>query len=217
MIAALIEFELRKLGLREKEVKVYLAGLELGPSSVKKIAEIAKITRPTTYEILKNLEKKGLFIETKEKKKRVFIAQSPEKILGILKVQKREIEEKEREFIRIISALRAKYYSADQSEIRTFEGKEGLGVLLDDFSQSRTEKIFMMSNNPGSLKPWRERLPEIKRRLGVLQIKEIKNKKGFKGTLIVYDKIIYLSFSDKSAALVIEKRDIVELLKILLQ
>jgi len=34
-----IELELRKLGLKEKEVKVYLAGLELGPGSVKKIRQ----------------------------------------------------------------------------------------------------------------------------------------------------------------------------------
>ena len=104
-----IELELRKLGLTEKEVRVYLASLELGPSSVKKIAEIAKIPRPTTYQIIKTLENKGLFIEAKQKKKRLFVAQSPERILGILRIQKREIEEKEREFIRIISALESKY------------------------------------------------------------------------------------------------------------
>ena len=56
-----IELELRKLGLNEKEVKVYLTGLELGPNSVQNIAASAKITRPTTYEIIKKLEAKGLF------------------------------------------------------------------------------------------------------------------------------------------------------------
>ena len=34
-----IELELRKLGLTEKEVKVYLAGLELGPNSVQNLAK----------------------------------------------------------------------------------------------------------------------------------------------------------------------------------
>ena len=105
----ILPLELRKLGLKEKEVQVYLTGLELGPSSVQKIAKKAKITRPTTYEIIKTLEKKGLFIETKQKKKRLFVAQSPERILGILKIKKREIEEKEREFIRIIATLQSKY------------------------------------------------------------------------------------------------------------
>ena len=39
----IIPLELRKLGLREKEVSVYLAGLELGPSSVQDIAKKQKL------------------------------------------------------------------------------------------------------------------------------------------------------------------------------
>jgi len=41
-----IELELRKLGLTEKEVRVYLVGLELGPVSVQDIAKVAQIARP---------------------------------------------------------------------------------------------------------------------------------------------------------------------------
>ena len=65
----IIALELRKLGLAEKEVKVYLTGLELGPTSVQKISVAANLTRPTTYEIIEKLEAKGLFSEIKEKKK----------------------------------------------------------------------------------------------------------------------------------------------------
>jgi sugar-specific transcriptional regulator TrmB len=64
-----IELELKKLGLKEKEVKVYLAGLEFGPNSIKNIAEKAKIPRPTVYEIVKKLKEKELFVETKKGKK----------------------------------------------------------------------------------------------------------------------------------------------------
>ena len=120
-----IELELRKLGLTEKEVRIYLAGLELGPSSILNIAQKAGLARPTTYEIVKKLEEKGLFAESKQKKKRYFIAQSPERILGLLRTQKREIEEKEREFIRIIAALESKY-SKEKEGVKVFKGKEGL-------------------------------------------------------------------------------------------
>ena len=132
MITTPIELELRKLGLTEKEVRVYLAGLELGPNSVQNIAKMAGLTRPTTYEIIKKLEEKGLFVEGKEKKKRFFIAQSPERILGILRIKKREMEEKEREFIRIIAALEAKY---SKEEIKTYKGKEGLKILEENLKQ----------------------------------------------------------------------------------
>ncbi|TSC54446.1 MAG: hypothetical protein LiPW31_110, partial [Microgenomates group bacterium LiPW_31] len=42
-----IELELRKLGLTEKEVGVYLAGLELGPGSIQNIAQKTGLSRPT--------------------------------------------------------------------------------------------------------------------------------------------------------------------------
>jgi len=232
MITTPIELELKKLGLTEKEVRVYLAGLELGPSSVKKIAEMARVTRPTAYEIIKGLEKKGLFAETpkerKQKKKRLFAVQSPERILGILRTQKREIEEKEREFIRIISSLRSKYYLKNQSEIRAYEDKEGLKALINDFSQSQTNEILIVTNDSQFLNPWRKKLPEIKKRLGRLKLKEIKNKKDFPGTLIIYDKLIYLpsftqalaksgdersSSTGKHLALVIENKEIVKMVK----
>lgn len=215
----IIAFELRKLGLKEKEVAIYLAALELGYSPVQLIARQAGVSRPTAYEIINELIKKGLMRESKRKgltkgEKNLFSAESPDKLLGLLRVQKREIEEKEREFIRIISALRAKYYLAGQSEIRSFEGAEGLKVLLDDFSQSQTEEIFVLTDSSCSLKDWQHRYPEIKKRLGSLIVKE-RTKKNFKGTLIIYDKIIYLPASDSPQALLITNKDIAELLKIL--
>lgn len=210
--------ELRKLGLKPKEVSVYLAALELGYSSVQKVAQQAEISRPTAYEIIRCLAKKGLMREVKRRgaikgEKTYFAAESPDKLLGLLRVQKREIEEKEREFIRIISALRAKYYLGGQSEIRTFEGKDELKVLLDDFSQSRTNEIFIAAGNHKILKPWQKRFPEIKKRLGGLKIQEIKPKKPFTGTLIIYDKLIYLPASGKPLALLIENREITEMIK----
>ncbi len=209
----IINLELRKLGLKPKEVSVYLAALELGFSPVQKIAQKAEISRPTAYAVIRGLIKKGLMREIKRKgvikgEKTFFTAESPDALLGLLRVQKREIEEKEREFIRIISALQSRYYLAGQSEIRTYEGKEGLKVLLDDFSQSQTGEIFFSSAAPETLKPWREKLPEIKKRLGELKLQEIKPKKSFRGTLIIYDKLIYLPSSDKLSALLIINKEI---------
>jgi len=217
----LISLELRKLGLKTKEVSVYLAALELGWSPVQKIAQKAEVSRPTAYEVIKTLIKKGLMREIRQKgiikgEKTYFAAESPDKLLGLLRVQKREIEEKEREFIRIISILQSKYYLAGQNEIRTYEGQEGFRLLLDDFSQSQTEEIYFFSDNPENLKPWREQLPEIKKRLGELKLKEIKPKKSFSGTLIIYDKLIYLPFSKKSMALLIINKEITEMIKALM-
>jgi len=217
----LIALELRKLGLKAKEVSVYLAALELGWSPVQKIAQKAGVSRPTAYEVIRGLIKKRLMRQVKRKgiirgEKTFFAAESPDKLLRLLRIQKREVEEKEREFIRIISALQSKHYLAGQSEIRTYEGKEQLKVLLDDFSQSQDEEIIFLSDASEALKPWREKLPEIKKRLGGLKLSEIKPKKSFKGTLIIYDKLVYLSSSAKLSALLIINKEIVELIKTLI-
>lgn len=190
MITAPIELELRKLGLREKEVKVYLAGLELGPSSAQNIAQKAHITRPTAYEIIKKLKEKGLYTEEKQKGKKVFIAQSPERILGLLRVQKREIEEKEREFIRIIAALESKYLK-EKEGIKVFKGKEGLKVLKEIFSFTSTPEIFIINPqlNPIAVRERKKIFQAIKKRLGRIKVKEINT--NLKGSLIIFDKVIF--------------------------
>jgi sugar-specific transcriptional regulator TrmB len=215
----IINLELRKLGLKEKEVNVYLAALELGYTSVQNLARQANISRPTAYAIIRGLIKKGLMREIKRKglikgEKSAFTAESPDSLLGLLRVQKREIEEREREFIRIISILQSRYYLTGQNEIRTYEGPAGLKLLLDDFSQSQTNEIYFIGEQATTFKPWRERLPEIKNRLGGLKLKE--TKKSLPGSLIIYDKLIYLLSLEKSALLT-ENKSIIKLVKALIQ
>jgi len=196
MIITPIELELRKLGLNEKEVGVYLAGLELGASSVKNIAQKIKIPRPTVYEIIKSLEKKRLFTEIKEKKKRYFLAQSPTQILRFLRIQKKEIEEKEREFIRIISALESKY-SKGKGEIKVYKGKEGLRALEEIISFSSSPEIIIVNpkNIPIGINKRKKIYQKIKKRLGKIETKEINT--NLKGGLIIFDKIIFFSSSGK--------------------
>jgi sugar-specific transcriptional regulator TrmB len=186
-----IELELKKLGLKDKEVKVYLAGLELGPNSIKNIAEKVKIPRPTVYEIVKKLKEKELFVETKKKKKRLFVAQSPSQILRILKIKKREIEEKEREFARIVAILEAKY-SREKEGIRIFRGKEGKKAIVEIIALSPASEILIVNPeiNPISQKEREKIYQSIKKRLGKIKVQEIKIP-SLKGSLIVFDKVSF--------------------------
>ena len=226
-----IKLELRKLGLTEKEVRVYLAGLKLGPNSVSNIAQVAEITRPTTYEIIKRLKKKSLFYEIKDGKKKYFVSQSPNKILGLLRTQKKEIEEKEREFVRIIAALETKY-SKEETEIREYTGKKGIELLEETFSFTPLSEIFILSSD-ADLKSIQKRnkiYQKIKKRLGKIKVKEVYFKKTntkqkakyiqrktlpeltFNGTLILSDKVIFLNYK-KEKGFLTENLLIVDLLK----
>ena len=207
--------ELRKLGLKEKEVGVYLAGLELGPTTVQNIAKQAGTARPTTYEILEVLKEKGLFQETKQQKKRYFIAQSPEKILSILRLQKRELEEKEREFIRIIAALDTKYGSKDKSGVQVFKGVEGLEVLKERllFTPSSDILVFTSEDSPAQKQRRNKMYEKIKKRLGKFNVQE-KSAPELGGTLFLLDKVIFIS-AKKQEGYFIDNPLVVETLKAL--
>src|SRR5665647_1274883 len=72
--------KLQSIGLTDKESRVYVAALFLGPSSVQKIAEQAGINRPTAYDILDQLGDYGLMSQSIENKKSVYVAEGPDAI-----------------------------------------------------------------------------------------------------------------------------------------
>ena len=74
----MLKEQLEKIGLAEKEAKVFLASLELGSSAAQKIAKKAEINRATTYVIIEKLMKKGL-MSSVEKGKRLFSKRKTQK------------------------------------------------------------------------------------------------------------------------------------------
>ncbi|MBU1177018.1 MAG: helix-turn-helix domain-containing protein [Patescibacteria group bacterium] len=214
----ILPLELRKLGLTEKQASVYLTALELGYTSIQKIAQKAKISRPTTYEIVKTLKQKRLISESRDKNKTYFIAESPDKLLGILKIEKKEIKEKEREFLRIISALKSKYFLGDKREIKTYNGKAEIENLLNDFLNTQSKKIYILIGNEKiwPLKNRKSAYQKITKRLGKVEILEKKSIKNeiqlFSGVVIIYDKIIILP-DKKSTGILVENKILINLIK----
>ena len=76
---------LQSLGLSDKESSVYLALLELGASSVLRIAEKADVKRPTAYVVLEALMEKELVKEIKKKTTTLYVAEDPEAFAARLK------------------------------------------------------------------------------------------------------------------------------------
>ena len=231
MVQELIPLELKKLDFKDKEIKIYLAGLELGPSPVQNIAKKAGVVRPTAYEIIKSLKTKGLFTEIVKGKKRLFVAQPPEKILHFLRVQKREIEEKEREFIRIIAALESKYYPGERGNVSIFHGEEGIKMLEEKISFASTPEILVFASRASEedRKQREELYGQIKTRRGKISVKELYAEKidtppshGERkflsssylvpGTLILFDQAVFFP-SENLKGYLIENQLVVELLK----
>lgn len=135
--------ELKKIGLSDKEAKVYLATLELGQASVQDISKKAAVNRPTTYVILDSLIKKGLCSTYFDNHKKVrYIAESPEMIDSVLELQKKEIEEKQKMIDELMPQLRAIYNQQESKPVvRFFEGKDGLRTMIQEQMSADSKMI----------------------------------------------------------------------------
>ena len=76
----MIESILKKIGLNDKEIRVYLTCLKLGPSSVRKIADNSEVNRGTAYDILRSLISLGLVTYYHQDKHQYFIAEDPARL-----------------------------------------------------------------------------------------------------------------------------------------
>ena len=133
---------LEDLGLSEKEAKVYLASLELGPAAPAEIAKTAGINRATTYVIAEKLTKDGLMSRLEKGKKTYFAAENPEQLLRLLRKQESEIKQKEQEFQKYLPELKTLFDTAgERPKVRFFEGKEGVQAIRKDFLKSKDKKI----------------------------------------------------------------------------
>lgn len=128
---------LEKLGLSEKEAKVYLAALELAESSVQNIAKKAGVNRATTYVILEKLMGLGL-VSTYEKnpstasgaRKTLFVAQDPKELINLIEGERRDIEAREKELKTNLNQLNA-IFNQNRAKpiVRFFEGADGLEAM----------------------------------------------------------------------------------------
>lgn len=117
---------LENAGLSENEAKVYLAALELGETSVYRLAKKSGVKRTTTYLAVENLKEKGLMSEYMRDNVTVCYAENPKKLVG-------QLEEKKNSLEKIMPELLAFNNLIDKKpKIRYFEGKEAYKEVFGD-------------------------------------------------------------------------------------
>jgi sugar-specific transcriptional regulator TrmB len=119
--------QLKSIGLSDNEAKVYLAMLELGPSSVIDIARKAQVNRPTTYVQIESLKKRGLVSTQTSGKKQLYIAESPEHLEDLLDSQLHQIAVHKEMLSQVLPNLLSMHQATgSRPTVRFFDGKEGL-------------------------------------------------------------------------------------------
>lgn len=141
-----LERELEKLGFSDKEAKVYLASLELGPHPVQDIARKAGVNRATTYVMIEGLTQRGLMTSFERGKKRLFSAEPPDRLLSIVRVKEQELREREREFSQVLPELRAILAaSGERPRVRFFEGPEGLRAIREEILATDAKEMWLVT------------------------------------------------------------------------
>jgi sugar-specific transcriptional regulator TrmB len=138
---------LRKIGLTEGEVKVYVALLDLGPSSSGPIIKESGVSSSKVYPILDRLISMGLASYITKASRRVFQTTSPSKIIEMLDKRKQEVEEQKQEIKDIIPNLVRRQKSlASSHEAAVYEGYKGVKTyyksLLAELKKGDERLVF---------------------------------------------------------------------------
>ncbi|MAG91686.1 hypothetical protein CMO83_03355 [Candidatus Woesearchaeota archaeon] len=130
---------LKDIGLTEGEIKVYVALLELGKSTVGKIIDQSGISQSKVYDVLKRLTGKGLVSYIVEGKIKHYKAAQPKQILDFIDKKEENLRQNKHEFRKILPDLESRQKTGDKKfSAEVFEGNRGLITVFDmSFDESR--------------------------------------------------------------------------------
>lgn len=135
---------LRKIGLTENEIKIYIDLLKLGTSTAYDIGKRTGIYRVHVYDKLEQLMDKGLVTHIYKGAKKYFQATHPSKIKQYIEDKKREIEIQEAEVNAILPEMEAMANLPKESTfVEVFKGNEGLKYFLKDVIKTAREVLII--------------------------------------------------------------------------
>jgi sugar-specific transcriptional regulator TrmB len=100
---------IERLGMTEKESKVYLTSLRIGPASMQVLARKAGIDRGTAYHVAQTLTEKGLFAQVVAGKRPLFRATDPKVLFEYVQARKVEADARFAAMQEMIQDLEALY------------------------------------------------------------------------------------------------------------
>jgi sugar-specific transcriptional regulator TrmB len=136
---------LERIGLKEKEAKVYIALLKEGPSLANKIAKTTNILRSSIYDYFDVLLEKGFISYTIKSGKKYFQAVSPSKILDNFEENKKNEESALKQIIPELASL---MNSAEKkANVEVFEGKEGMKTAMSYALKNKPKEILVYGSS----------------------------------------------------------------------
>lgn len=224
---------LQRLGLNDKESKMYLACLELGSASVQEIAEKSGVKRTSIYNFLEDMKARGFISEVRHGKRILIVPEDPRMLLKKSEEQRKQLEEVLPEFMSIYNR------PGEKPKVRFYQGVDGLKRIYED-TLTAGETIHLISDFEqmfSAIEPdwmWQyakrrtekgikaysiakegSRALEVKKK-DTQQLRETRLVKdgNFETEINIYgDKVAMLSFRRPYAGVIIEDRAIAQTLK----
>ena len=143
----MLEEQLEKFGLSEKEAKAYITLLVLGESSATEIAEKSGVNRSSAYVVLEALQKKGLVSSSQAEKIQKFKAAPPEKLEQIAEEKLKQHQEIHDTVKKILPNLKGVHKDQEfRPRVRIFEGKEGLKEAFEETLHTKEKTMRVASS-----------------------------------------------------------------------
>lgn len=230
--------KLQTIGFTDKQAKVYVAALFLGPSPVQKIAQQADVNRATAYVILDELMEMGVVSESTVGKKTVYVAEPPEAIERFLDGMQKGIQARKEELKDLMPDLRQMERSNDEGAptIRFYKvdsgfddmndalrrkaphGSEVYGITNSDVIAEKFKRYFTVKNPNARVKKSitskllyfsvSEQLPKKSPEL-LRTTKKLPKPPSADMTIYENSALIFSYSSDRPVGIVIEDKDIV--------
>ena len=129
---------LRKIGLTEGEIKVYLSLIRLGETTSGPLIDESGVSPSKAYSVLDRLAKKGLASHIMKRKTKYFKAADPNRLLIHIKEKESELKSQEARIKQLIPILELQNNSAmTQETAQVYDGLKGIQT-----ARERTLKIM---------------------------------------------------------------------------
>ena len=130
---------IEQLGYSPHEVTVYLAALELGGSTTTEIAAKSRLPRTTVNLIISSLQRKGLMNAFLKRRRKIWAAENPERLLITL----REREAALKIILPELQSLRRD--TGVKPTVRTYSGAEEIKQIMTDILETKHHVLAIIS------------------------------------------------------------------------
>lgn len=130
---------IEQLGYPPSEVRLYLAALDMGESTITDLASKVGMPRTSVSGILEDMLKRGLMHNYIKRKRKYWVAENPEKLMILLK-------EREAALKSIMPELQAKRFShGGRFVVQIYNGPTQIKLIMDDVIDTKHHILAIVS------------------------------------------------------------------------